>query len=269
MSNKIDYLSASGIKTYKSCPKKYFYNYISDIEVPEEKTIEHFEIGNTVHDSIENVLQQDGCLDLSESQLLQSLKLEEEKMDYQYEDNSKVKTCLEFAAKYISAYVTSINTVEERMTMNQMGIDFSGYADLIGDVNDNGTVYENTIVDWKTGKENEEWKEKIQGGIYAKMFREMYGEWPESIHFVYLSEGSKSVHNRVNDGEVMWNDHQNKYWNEIKNHISNMTSDAYSDDFEAKPDSSQCYFCDYKFACSDYIGGEELTPESVDIGNIL
>ena len=267
--NKINRLSASSIKKYQSCPKSFFYKEISDIEPPDKEEPEFFSIGNAVHDSLENVLREDGTLDLSEDKLLSRLREEERSLDYNYDDSKKVQTCLEFAAKYISNYVTNIVSVEDRFEMNVNGIDFVGYADLIGDVDDRGNQLNDVIIDWKTGKENDEWKERIQGGMYVKMFYEIYGRWPDSIQFIYLNEGTRSVHNRVNDGEVMWNNHQNKYWNEIKNHISNITSDAYSGDFEAKPDSSQCYFCDYKFACSDYIGGEELTPESVNIGNIL
>jgi len=239
----IDRLSASRIKTYQTCPKQYEYDYLTDIEVPEEEEVEHFMVGNSIHDSAEEFLLNHDVNQSKED--IEDILVEiESGMDYNYDNRNKVENCLSFLAKFISGYVDSVNTVEEKMTMTQSGIDFVGYADLIGEVE--GV---NTVVDWKTGKENPEWKEKIQGGMYVKMFHEMYGEWPESIQFVYLDEGTRSVHSRISDGEVMWNSQQNKYWDEINGYISNMTNSAFSGEFEAKPDSSKCYFCQYKLHC--------------------
>jgi len=259
----IDRLSASRVKTFQSCPKQYEYDYLTDIEPPEEEEPEFFMVGNTVHDTAEEFLLNH---DVNQSkEHIEDILVEiESGMDYNYDDRNKVENCLSFLAKFISGYVDSVNTVEERMEMEQSGIDFVGYADLIGEVE--GV---NTVVDWKTGKENPEWKEKIQGGMYVKMFHEMYGEWPESIQFVYLDEGTRSVHSRISDGEVMWNSQQNQYWDQISGYISDMTNSAFSGDFEAKPDSSQCYWCDFKFACPDYIGGEGSEPQSYEIGGVI
>lgn len=270
MEYEVDHLSASALKTYNECPRQYFYKYISDIEPPEEGEIEHFQIGNAVHDSIENILKSGQVLDLSKESLY-SLFIEEEKeLDYTYSDREKVETCLEFAAKFISKYVTRIESVEDKMTMDQNGISFTGYADLIADINLNGREYTDVIIDWKTGSENPEWKEKIQGGMYVKMFYEEFGRWPESIQFVYLDEDTLSMHDRVDDGKVIWNDNKNEYWDDIKSYISSITSDAYSGEFEAKPEDSKCHWCDFKYACSDSgIGGEEMEPQNVEIGGVI
>lgn len=270
MSNQVDYISASGLKSYKSCPKQYYYKYVSDIEPPEEGEIEHFEVGNTIHDSLENVLQEDETLDLSEDELLSRLREEERSLDYNYEDSEKVQTCLEFAAKYISGYVTDIVSVEDRFEMNVNGIDFVGYADLIADIDDRGEELSDVIIDWKTGKENDEWKERIQGGMYVKMFHEIYGRWPDSIQFIYLNEGTRSIHNRIDGGDVMWNSHQNKYWEEIEDDISDISNSAFNDEWEAKPGDSKCHFCDYKYSCREGgIGSEDCKPHHLDIGGQL
>ena len=267
--NKINRLSASSIKKYRSCPKSFFYKEISDIEPPDEEEPEFFSIGNTVHDALEQVLQKNGTLDLSEDELLSRLREEERSLDYNYEDSEKVQTCLEFAAKYISGYVTDIVSVEDRFEMNINSINFVGYADLIADVDDRGEELNDVIIDWKTGKENEEWKERIQGGMYVKMFHEIYGRWPDSIQFIYLNEGTRSVHNRIDGGDVMWNDHQNKYWKEIEGDISDISNSAFNDEWEAKPESSRCHFCSFKYACSDYVGAEEVQPENFEMGDVL
>jgi len=120
------------------------------------------------------------------------------------------------------------------------------------------------------GQTNEEWKEKIQGGMYAKMFNEEYGRWPDSIQFIYLAEGERSVHNRISDGEVFWNDSQNKYWDDISKDVSAISNALYNEEWEAKPESSKCYWCDYKFACQEGgIGSENVKPEHMEMGGVL
>lgn len=273
----IEKLSASRIKKYQSCPKEYFYKYLSDVEPPEEGEVEHFEIGNTVHDSIEIYLKEHGLPDISDEDtdekrqdiIHEELKSIESGLDYNYEDRKKVETCLEFAAKFIAKYVESINTVEEEMIMEHNGITFKGFADLIGNVKANDGVLSDVVIDWKTGKENPEWKEKIQGGMYVKMFHDEYGRWPESIYFVYLNEGTLSVHNRIDDGDIMWNDHQNEYWDDISGYISDMTNDAFKGEFEAKP-SDNCYWCGFKYACEDGgRGAETATPQHYQIDGVI
>jgi RecB family exonuclease len=221
-------------------------------------------VGNSVHDSAEEYLKNHD-VNLSKEDIEDKLVEIESNFDYNYDDRNKVENCLSFLAKFISGYVDSVNTVEEKMTMVQNGIDFTGYADLIGDVE--GV---NTVVDWKTGKENPEWKERIQGGMYVKMFHEEYGEWPDSIQFVYLDEGTRSVHNRVDNGEIMWNDYQNEYWDDIKGYISNMTNDAFKGEFEAKPEDSKCYWCDFAMACEDGgRGAETAEPQHYQIEGVI
>lgn len=262
----VDRLSASRLKKFRNCPLKYFFRYASDIDFPEEDEVEYFEIGNTVHDSIEIALEEPRVIELDKDDIYKILKYIEADLDYNYDGRKQVETCLEFAAKYLSEYVNSVQTVEEEMTEELDGIDFTGYADLIGDVGDKADV----VIDWKTGKENDEWKERIQGGVYAKMFREEYGRWPESIQFVYLNEGTRSVHRRIDDGEVMWNDHQNKYWDEIRDLIAKIVDSSYKGEFEAKPGESKCHWCDYKYACEEGgRGASSAEPQHFQVGGIL
>lgn len=264
MSDELERLSASGIKKFRNCEKSFWYKYVSDVEPPEVGEIEHFQVGNAVHDSLEAVLQEEDVESLPEDDLLSRLREVERGMDHTYEDSEKVQTCLEFAARYVSKYVTNVVSVEDKYDMNINGIDYVGYADLVADI-DMGDELNDVIVDWKTGSVNEEWKEEVQGGMYAKMFREEEGRWPDSIHFVYLNEDTLSVHNRVDDGEVMWNDHQNKYWDEISGDVSDISNAMFNDEWEANV-TDNCYWCDYKYACSAYVGSEECEPHHLDVG---
>lgn len=48
--NKILKLSASKIKTFKQCPRKYYYNYIEKLE---RKDWPHLDLGNLIHNTLE------------------------------------------------------------------------------------------------------------------------------------------------------------------------------------------------------------------------
>jgi CRISPR/Cas system-associated exonuclease Cas4 (RecB family) len=267
MSRKVEELSASGVKTYKQCPKQFWYDYISEIEPVDEGEVEHFQIGNAVHDSLEEVLQSD--IDLTnEDEILSQLKSEERKLDYNYDDDSKVSTSFQTASRWISSFVDSVKHVEEKWSIEKDGFEYRGLADLVADLSIGEETYNNSIVDWKTGSENEEWKERVQGGMYAEMHYELYGEYPDAIVFVYLAEETQSVHRRVQDGEVFWNEVENKYWTEIEKYKAQILQSQAVDEWEAKPDQSKCFFCEYKYHCADSgVGAENVGVSEIEMGD--
>jgi len=267
MTKKVEELSASGVKKFVECPKRFYLHYLSEVPEPEEGEIEHFEIGNTVHDSIENVLRSSNSLN-NQQQLLEALKTEKEHLDYNYSDNDKVDNCLSTASRWISSFVEEVSHVEEKWSMNRDGIRYKGLADLIADVQQDDRTYTNSVVDWKTGEVNEEWKERVQGGMYAEMHYEIYGEYPEAIIFVYLDEETQSLHPRVTDGKVFWNEKENKYWQEILEYKDKILQNEVLSEWEAKPEQSRCYFCSYKHHCEDSpVGAENIGPNEIEIGN--
>lgn len=262
----IDYLSASGIKKFQECPRAFWFKYLSDVEPVEEGEVKHFEAGNAVHESIEEVVQEQPDLLDDQDVLLELLREKERSLDFNYGDkSSQVQDCLENAAKYISKLVREVEHVEDRWEMTKDGIDYVGYADLVADIEDEERLLENTIVDWKTGEENDLWKEKVQGGVYLEMFHNEHGYYPDAIDFVYLKDGTRSVHRRISDGEVRWNEHENKYWTQIEEYINDIRLSDQKDDWPAEGEGSTCYFCDHKFACSGYIGSENLNKKHVEM----
>lgn len=267
MTRKLEKLSASGMRKFIDCPKQFWYYYLSEVEIPEGEEPEHFQVGNAVHESIENVLKDSPDAINNRDRLLQLFLIEEEQMDYEYSDDGreKIENCFESAAKYISTYVKSVNHVEEKWSMNRKGLEFTGLADLIADVDWHNGVKENVVVDWKTGSEQEEWKERLQGGTYVEMYKEEYGSYPEAIQFIYLDEGSVSTHKRVDDGKVFWNNIQNDYWEENESIISQIITADAKDEWPADADEDTCYFCDFKFVCSDYVGAEDVEPNQIEI----
>lgn len=252
----VTYLSSSAVKKFANCPKSYEYKYVDRYDVPDESDNKFILRGNAVHGVLEELLQSDS--DLSNRDNVHDYLVENCSDEYPSSMSSDVDDSLEMAAKYVANYVDDVRDVEERWEMNHDGIDLVGYADLIdGD----------TIVDWKTGKsEGKEMDERIQASFYIKLFENEYGHLPEKVEFVYLTEGELSTHNRItDDGEVMWNNHQNKYWEEVESIISQIQMAHNRDEWEAQP--GNCYFCSFKYACEDSkIGSENVTKQEIEIG---
>lgn len=270
MPRKVEELSASGIKSYAECEKQYWYKYLSEIDAVEQEEPEHFKVGNTVHDTLEKVLKDDELVIADEEELFQTLMRVKDTLEYDYEDEEKVVTCFETASRWISSFVSDVKHVEEKWTMDKDGIEFRGLSDLVADIEQGDEVYEDTIVDWKTGKENDEWKERIQGGMYAEMHKDIYGTYPEAIVFVYLNEEVQSLHPRIQDGKVFWNETENKYWSEIADYKNQILQSQAVDDWEAQPEQANCYFCDYKYHCADSgIGAENVTMSEIGIDTII
>jgi hypothetical protein len=267
---EIEELSASGVKKYISCEKQYYLHYLSNVPEPVEfEEPRHFATGNCVHDTLEEVLQN---YDISpvEKDFYNILVNESSNFEKDNQDNDKVDNCLQTASRWITSFVKEIKHVEEKWSMNRDGIKYKGLADLIADVEQDGELYENTVVDWKTGSVNEEWKERIQGGMYAEMHKEIYGEYPEAIVFVYLDEETQSFHPRITDGEVFWNAKENKYWTEIEEWKGKILQSEALGEWEAKPEQSQCFFCDYKHYCRDSpIGAENVGTNEIQMGDFL
>lgn len=252
----IEHLSASAAKKFNKCNKQYWYKYVDQYDVPDAVTDQKYIFaGNAVHDVIEDMLKS-GEVDLDDEEAMHTYLQENVGSNYPDDMEDTVETSLETAAKYISEYVDEITSVEDRWEMDYRGINIVGYADLIdGD----------TIVDWKTGRsEDKEVDEKIQAAFYIKLFEEEYGELPEMVDFAYLDEGQRSTHKRItDDGEVLWNSRENTYWDDVKKIISQIQYNHNTDEWEANP-PEPCYWCDYKYACSDYVGSEDLEERHID-----
>lgn len=262
----VDKLSVNRINQFLECPKRYWYYSHSDIQLPEREDPDFFKVGNAVHDSIENTLIKHPDLVSDVEGLLSQFRTEEIDLAYDYgkSNSSQVQDCLEMAAKYIAKYVDEIKHVEDSWSMEYRGIEFRGRADLVADITVEDETLKNVVIDWKTGRVKDESGERLQGGTYLEMYNDKHGSYPEAIEFVYLNEDTKSTHRRIQDGKVQWNDHKNKYWEEIQQYVHKIIKAYQAGNFPAKPESANCYFCNFKFACSDYVGSENLKPHHIE-----
>jgi CRISPR/Cas system-associated exonuclease Cas4 (RecB family) len=255
----MDSLSASAVKKFYECPKKYSLRYINPHPTPEDDDNKYILLGSDIHNAVESVLEENG--DLRDQELLYELIKDEDEQRYPEDMEEKAEDCIETFSKYISKFVgDDIKAIEEKWIMDYKGMDLVGYCDLVeGD----------TIVDWKTGSsEDKEVQEKIQASFYIKLYENEYGEYPEKVVFVYGEEGELSVHKRISDdGSVQWNSDRNKYWEDVEKVINQMLLSYNRDEWEADPERDKCHWCDYKLYCADSkIGAEYVKRKHIDVG---
>jgi len=205
--------------------------------------------------------------------LLSLLRDENRDLGYDYgEDNEEqVQSCLETAAKFISGHVGEVRSIEDRWTVDveELDLTFLGYSDLTAgknQMNDEGEKIgeQDAIFDWKTGKKASPLEEKIQAGVYIELYKEEFGEVPEMFIFVYLKEGEISIHRRVSDDGRYWSKDSNKYFDTVMDYSKQIVRAEMKDDWEAKGSGSDCYWCDYKYLCSD----SPIGAENVEVHNI-
>lgn len=253
----IDHLSASAVKKFNRCPKEYWLRYVVGYEMPEEEDSKYILLGNSIHEACEEVLRE--YPDLRDEERLLELLTEEDQELYPDSMAEDAEKCLETAAKYIANYVSDVQDIEERWTMDYNGIELVGYCDL---------VEHGRIVDWKTGKsEGKEMDEKIQAAFYIKLYEAQYGELPEQVDFAYLKEGTSSTHNRItDDGEVLWNNTKNEYWEDTEKVINRIINAANQDEFVAEPERDKCHWCDHKLYCRDSgMGAEDVESHHIEL----
>lgn len=237
-------LSASRLKTHAGCPEQYRQKYVLNRE-PTKGKKGYGEMGNWVHVTIENVMG-DEKAEYDEHALHSKFKQEffrlgdTDEVDTSVIDDDKKSTaldCLEVAARYIAANQPHIRGLEVPVNFHieNPQIDRIAYGKM--DVVTKG----GEIWDWKTGSINENYTprdELIQGCIYMAGYHNKYGELPEAIRFVYLKEEKER---QVDPSE------QN--WQEMLQYARKLVQDEETGEFEAKPDSGKCYFCDYELYC--------------------
>lgn len=253
----IEHLSASAINKWNRCHRMFQYKYVDRVDIEQEES-DHIYLGNVVHESIENILNEYGVQE-NEDVVLELLRDEAEQLHSEYpydrsEFEEQAQTCLETASRFL-ADIPGIKDIEERWTMqdNQFqNIEWVGYSDLV--------MSNDTIVDWKTGNVMSDQKELVQSGVYAKLFENEYGYEPDTVMFLYLREEEGSKHSKDNNAAIWKN-----YWENIHDTVKKIVrAEKTKDEFEATPkEQSVCHWCDYKGICSEYVGAEKVKPHNI------
>lgn len=226
------YLSASGIKKHRRCPKQWWFRYVSDVE-PVEGETKYLDLGNAVHEAIEAGLRQ-GRTDLA------FVRTHYEHFATQYGVPDDLwdtgLSCIEVAVDFINDEDPEILDVEAEA---EFQIDRPDLQETVVGKMDVATDTE--IWDWKTGSIRDETpiEEKIQGATYMAAYRVKYGKPPEKIRFLYLKEEQKRSL-----------DPTDEVWDTMLAHALKLARSKASGQFEATP-GDVCDWCDYRRVCAE------------------
>lgn len=252
-SNQRDYISASQLKKWRTCPESYRFRYKSDIE-PTRAEKGYRSMGSAVHEAIENVLVEDPTV-RSQDKLEFRFENELQNLDYEYPESmhDTAMGCVSNAARYIASYREKFND-GERLTIRGVEVDHKFEVNrpdisypfrAIMDVTTEGEIW-----DWKTGNRRPA-DELLQGAVYLAAYGNKYGEVPEAMRFIYLKDREVETYPRTDDnGHVFWSESkQPDGWDEAIKLAKQLMRAWRLDEWPAKP-GDPCYWCSYEMFCS-------------------
>lgn len=230
-------MSASGIKKHADCPKSWWFRYESDVE-PIEGDTTHLDLGNAVHDALEDALK--GWM-LNDRNLESYAKMRyESRADHHGVEDADIwktgRDCIETAVEYVLDRDPDIIGIEDDVEFDvnrpDLNETFKGKMDV---------ATQSEIWDWKTGsiRDDTRKKERIQGAVYMAAYRAEYGKPPEKVRFVYLKE--EKVRSFEPSDEV---------WHEMLGAARSLAASKRADEWPAKP-GDQCYWCPYEQSCAE------------------
>ena len=183
--------SYSRIDTYKQCPSKYFYSYIS--KEPRQFAPAAV-LGNIVHEVFENILDNETPLNLD------SLKSEYNSTIPKYDPSNQIPTeLLDAGTVIIEDFYDTHQDEEFSIYAKEMGFELiigsyvvRGFIDRVDVRND--IVH---IIDYKTGKwevSNKEIPSNLQLGIYALATSLLFPDKKVYAELYYLRSGRRKGH---------------------------------------------------------------------------
>lgn len=164
-------LSASSVKTYSQCPRKYYYNYI---DKQERKEWDHFDLGNLCHRTLEifhDVYRQEGAKKGLSKLMSYSFKKAHRK-EFQHVSAEMVHEAKELLSGYLKSVtgnMPTVKSVEADFSFNiSDDVLIRGFVDRLDIMRD--ARYH--IVDYKTTKNSR----------YLDPFQlKMYGIWLKEV----------------------------------------------------------------------------------------
>jgi len=224
--------SASQVDTYQSCNRKWWFNKILGIEIPQHPSAA---IGSEVHAQLEAYLEEKSPAD--------SL-------------GPIARTALPFAPKPGSVYVEeSIET----LGLTAAGLPALGYIDVLDLKSDPPQV-----LDWKTtsnfryAKSEDELLRNVQMSVYAKatlaMFERLDLPTPSSVRVTHVAMLTKAPHEARRTSTVMTLPTIHENWKHVERTVAEMKATALLDTPDkVTPTESACHAyggCAFRDRCS-------------------
>jgi putative RecB family exonuclease len=235
-------LSASSMKTYDQCPKKYFYNYIAK---EERKQWAHFDLGNLCHRALEifhQIYMEEGTDKRTLSKIMSHSFAEARK---EFEDVSG--NILVEAKALVQDYLKSVSRngmplvkgVETSFNFNlEEDILIRGFLDRV-DILKDGRFH---IVDYKTTK-NTKYLEPFQLLIYGMWLQREYPHVENfKASYILLRHGSKLKSYDFNSEDII------KCKKKIIKYANSINT-SMNEDVWAPIPGPLCNWCDFQKIC--------------------
>jgi ATP-dependent helicase/DNAse subunit B len=229
-------VSASALKTYEQCPRKYFYTYIE--KLPKKKW-PHAELGDFVHNSLEefhNHLKDNEVHELEWGPLLGGIcRSQLKEMNLTSEQKLTAKKMLDTYLRVLRASgLPKVLFNEKAFTLEiPDDIIIRGYIDR---VDEDGDSFH--IIDYKSGKSK--YLDEFQLTVYALA---MMSEHPQINKirgsYLVLGEGCKSIPYTISRTDA------ERCSDKIRKESDKIRSDQ---TWATKP-TRLCSYCDFEQAC--------------------
>lgn len=196
-------LSASSMKTFDQCPRKYYYNYIE--RVP-RKQWDHFDLGNLCHKVLEifhEIYMEEGTRRKKSLSKLMGHSFAEGRKEFAHVSNDLVAEAKSLVTDYLEVISQTgmplVKGVETSFNFNlREDILLRGFLDRV-DITKEGKFH---IVDYKTTK-NEKYLEPFQLLIYGLWLRDEYPEVEEfEASYVLLRHKAKLKSYKFNRHDI-------------------------------------------------------------------
>lgn len=233
-------ISASGIKTYESCARKYYYTYVDKLP---KKDWAHFDIGTLVHGTLEKfhtiVVKNDDMFLNTRSIIKQCFQ--EQKNEMKSLKNDVIKTSKNLIISYFKSLERdgmnyNIVSVEEgfNIKLNER-YSVRGFIDRI-DIDEDGVFH---IKDYKTTK-SKQYMDNFQLRVYGihLLDKNPSVEWFRASYIMMKFDGELLSY-KLNKEDV----------EKTKDELIRTCDQIQSEEKWTKKVSKLCEWCDFKSTC--------------------
>lgn len=237
-------LSATSLKTYLDCKRKYYNRYILNIknhEMPQDFPSEH-KIGQDIHEALKIVYAQESVF-LDRKKLQKRIETELEKIS----GNSTLEEYqLKLWSKKLNSFVENeierfhqgyeVLECEKTLTCKFFGMELTGQIDRL-DVRD-GKLY---VLDYKSGKYP----------LFTKKTVENATDFQLEFYYLLastLGQVEECGYYDLNEGKIVAEELLEEKIELLQKHIEEMLLQKVID-FRMTEDSSKCQYCEFSIMC--------------------